>query len=77
MMKKLLMFAVLFLAVSLCAQQVGKVDFIQTGSFQFPEAILRDNVQTKKGLVFSERVVNDDVRRLYALGVFADVVSVV
>ena len=59
------------------AQEIGKVEFRQEGNFQFPVAVLRDNVQTKKGLMFSERILNDDVRRLYALGVFADVVTMV
>ena len=33
------------------------------------------NTQTKAGLPYSERVINEDVRRLFALGMFADVVS--
>lgn len=68
-------FIMLLLTVS--AQEIGKVEFRQEGTFKFPVAVLRDNVQTKKGLMFSERILNDDVRRLYALGVFADVVSMV
>ena len=78
-MKKLTLLFVLFF-VFLCefmAQEIGKVEFRQEGNFQFPVAVLRDNVQTKKGLMFSERILNDDVRRLYALGVFADVVTMV
>ena len=33
------------------------------------------NTQTKAGMPYSERVINEDVRRLFALGMFADVVS--
>lgn len=78
-MKKLFLFFVVCFVFLLdfAAQEVGKVDFRQDGKFQFPVAVLRDNVQTKQGLMFSERILNDDVRRLYALGVFADVVTVV
>ena len=78
-MKKLTLISVLFFTflLQMFAQEVGKVEFRQEGNFKFPDAVLRDNVQTKKGLMFSERILNDDVRRLYALGVFADVVSIV
>ena len=78
-MKKFTLISVLFFAflLQMFAQEIGKVEFRQEGNFKFPDAVLRDNVQTKKGLMFSERILNDDVRRLYALGVFADVVSIV
>ena len=39
------------------------------------EDIFEMNTQTKAGMPYSERIVNEDVRRLFALGMFADVVS--
>ena len=77
---KLRIFFSVFLFLSffmLAGQEVGQVVFKQDGSFLYSEDLLRSNVQTKKGLVFSEQVVNEDVRRLVALGIFADVVSVI
>ncbi len=75
---KLFSFLALFaVSAMLHAQEIGKVAFQQTGDFIFSEDMLKNNVQTKKGLMFSDKILSDDVRRLYAMGVFADVVSVV
>ncbi|MBR5679405.1 MAG: hypothetical protein IKX19_02025, partial [Clostridia bacterium] len=65
----------LLLAVTAFGQSVERVVFQQQGSYPFSEDIFEMNTQTKAGMPFSERVVNEDVRRLFALGMFADVVS--
>ena len=65
----------LLLAVTAFGQSVERVVFQQQGSYPFSEDIFEMNTQTKAGTPYSERVVNEDVRRLFALGMFADVVS--
>ncbi len=62
--------------VFLSAQEVVSVEFRQNADYQFGEDVLLYNVQTRKGNVYSERIVNDDVKRLHAMGVFSDVVSI-
>ncbi len=74
-------FTVLFLAVltfcwscSLWAVVlVSKRTFSQDSAFKFDESIFDLTVQTKLGSPYSEKVVNDDVKRLAARGDFADV----
>ena len=65
----------LLLAVTAFGQSVERVVFQQQGSYPFSEDIFEMNTQTKAGMPYSERVINEDVRRLFALGMFADVVS--
>ncbi|MBO4633477.1 MAG: outer membrane protein assembly factor BamA, partial [Lentisphaeria bacterium] len=57
------------------AEEISSVVFQQKSDYKFDEDILRANVQCRKGGVYSERAVNDDIKRLHAMGVFADVVS--
>ena len=57
------------------AEEISSVVFQQSSEYKFDEDILRANVQSRKGGVYSERAVNDDIKRLHAMGVFADVVS--
>ena len=57
------------------ADEISNVIFQQNSEYKFDEDILRANVQSRKGGVYSERAVNDDIKRLHAMGVFADVVS--
>lgn len=74
----LLLILVLLLQVSILkGAEVGEVVFRQEGDYHFSDDVLKCNVQTKKGLVFSDRMVNEDVRRLYSMGVFSDVVSII
>lgn len=67
----------LFGLLTLCmyAQMVDKVTFVQTESTSFSEDIFIMNTQTKAGLPYSERVVNEDIRRLLAMGLFTDVTA--
>lgn len=66
------------LAVSACtltAEEISSVVFQQGTDYKFEEDILRANVQSRKGGHYSERAVNDDIKRLHAMGMFSDVVS--
>ena len=58
------------------AKEISAVVFEQGSVFKFDEDILRANVQSRKGGKYSEQSVNDDIKRLHAMGVFSDVVSV-
>ena len=57
------------------AEKISSVVFQQDSEYKFDEDILRANVQCHQGGIYSERAVNDDIKRLHAMGVFADVVS--
>ena len=63
------------LAVTAFGQTVERVVFQQQGTYPFSEDIFEMNTQTKAGMPYSERVINEDVRHLFSLGMFADVVS--
>ena len=68
----------LLAGVLLCvnaAEEISSVVFRQKSDYKFDEDILRANVQSRKGGIYSERAVNDDIKRLHAMGVFSDVVS--
>ena len=68
--------ALLFTAMSF-GQSIERVIFRQQGSYPLSEDIFEMNIQTKAGLPYSERMVNDDVRRIFSLGMFEKVDSVV
>ena len=57
------------------AEEISSVVFQQNSEYKFEEDVLRANVQSRRGGVYSERAINDDIKRLHAMGVFADVVS--
>ena len=57
-------------------KEISAVVFEQGSVFKFDEDILRANVPSRKGGRYSEQSVNDDIKRLHAMGVFSDVVSV-
>ena len=68
----------LLLVGSFClnaAEEISSVTFQQNSEYKFEEDVLRANVQSRKGGVYSERAVNDDIKRLHGMGVFSDVVS--
>ena len=58
------------------AKEIADVVFEQGNIFKFDEDVLRANVQSRKGGKYTEQSVNDDIKRLHAMGVFSDVVSV-
>lgn len=57
------------------ADEISDVIFQQDSEYKFEEDVLRANVQSRQGGAYSERAVNDDIKRLHAMGVFADVAS--
>ena len=69
----------LFLAGTFCclnaAEEISSVVFQQNSEYKFEEDVLRANVQSRRGGVYSEKAVNEDIKRLHAMGVFSDVVS--
>ena len=68
--------AVCFFAVSsLQAEEISSVVFQQGADYKFEEDVLRANVQSRKGATYSDRAVNDDIKRLHAMGMFSDVAS--
>ena len=72
--KRLVTVLVMMIAASAFGQSIDRVVFLQEGTHPFTEDIFEMNTQTKAGMPYSERVINEDVRRLFALGMFADVV---
>ena len=62
-------------AAYLSAQEINSVVFRQEGSYRFGKDILNFNVQSRKGAPYDEQVVNEDIKRLYNTGFFADVRS--
>ena len=73
--KRLVTVLAMLIAASAFGQSIDRVVFLQEGAYPFSEDIFEMNTQTKAGMPYSERIVNEDVRRLFALGMFADVVS--
>ena len=57
------------------AEEISSVVFRQDSEYKFEEDVLRANVQSRAHGIYSERAVNEDIKRLHAMGVFADVVS--
>ena len=73
--KRLVTVLAMLIAASAFGQSIDRVVFQQQGAYPFSEDIFEMNTQTKAGMPYSERMINEDVRRLFALGMFADVVS--
>jgi len=61
--------------LGLNAAEVGQVDFIQEGTRKLPEEQIRFNVQLRPGAEFRRNILDEDTKRLYNTGNFADVVS--
>jgi len=61
--------------MNLSATEINKLSFEQKGEGKVPEEMLLFNVQTRAGANFDEKILNDDIKRLYATGFFTDVVS--
>ena len=74
--KRLVVALAMLIAASAYGQTIDRVIFRQQGAY-LSEDIFEMNTQTKVGMPYSERLINEDVRRLFALGMFSDVQSVV
>lgn len=57
------------------AQELNSVTFEQPDNSRFTDDVFRMNVQSRKGAMYDERVVNDDIKRLHSTGFFSDVVA--
>ena len=44
-----------------------------SAAYKFDENVLKYNISSKKGTLYSERTVSDDIKRLHAMGMFSDV----
>lgn len=75
--KRLVTVLAMLIAASAFGQSIDRVVFQQQGAYPLSEDIFEMNTQTKAGMPYSERIVNEDVRRLFALGMFEDVESAV
>ncbi|MDD5697205.1 MAG: outer membrane protein assembly factor BamA [Victivallaceae bacterium] len=78
MIKKLAVWGAMVLcgfSFVLNAATVATVKFDQRGGYAFPEKMLLYNMQQKAGREYDKNTLNDDLKRLYGLGFFDDVVS--
>ena len=57
------------------AQELNSVTFEQPKNSRFAEDVFRMNVQSRKGSLYDERIVNEDIKRLHATGYFSDIVA--
>lgn len=57
------------------AAKIGKIEFVQSGEYKFQEKMLDFYMQSKVGEQFSDKLLNEDIKRLYSTGYFADIVS--
>ncbi len=67
--------AVLTLTFAAAAAKVGNVKFEQQGVQHLPNEQLSVNIQLQPGSEFRQEILDEDVKRLYNTGNFADVVS--
>jgi outer membrane protein insertion porin family len=57
------------------AATIESIKFDQQGGYTFPKKMLLFNMQQKIGRTYNKNTLNDDIKRLYGLGFFDDVVS--
>ena len=77
-MKKLLILwitALFAFSFALNAATIKSIKFDQQGGYSFPKKMLLFNMQQKTGREYDKNVLNEDIKRLYGLGFFDDVVS--
>ena len=70
--KLAILLAILLMPFSLFSDEVGKITFKQTGN-TYPEAQILFNIQTRKGVEFNRKTLDEDIKRLHATGLFVDV----
>ena len=57
------------------AAEIGKIEYLQSGDYKFQDTMLDFYMQSKPGGQFSQKMLNDDIKRLSATGSFADIVA--
>ncbi|MBR2364366.1 MAG: outer membrane protein assembly factor BamA [Lentisphaeria bacterium] len=67
--------AVLFAAsFALQGQEISSIKFEQPSSaYKFDEDVLKFNISSREGAKYNEKTLNDDIKRLHALGMFSDI----
>jgi len=60
---------------ALDAATIKSIKFDQQGGYTFPKKMLLFNMQQKTGREYDKNILNEDIKRLYGLGFFDDVVS--
>ena len=58
--KRLVTVLAMLIAASAFGQSIDRVVFLQQGAYPFSEDIFEMNTQTKAGMPYSERIVNED-----------------
>lgn len=61
--------------VQASAEEIGSISFEQKESFKFPEEMLSYNLQSSQGEKFDQKILDEDIKRLYSTGNFQDVVA--
>lgn len=65
-----------FSSLSLSGQEISSVRFIQASPvYKFDEDVLKYNISSREGALYNERTLNDDIKRLHALGMFSDIAT--
>ncbi len=75
---KILLFiaGIILSAIVGTAATIAKIDFDQQGgAYRFPEKMLLFNVQQKPGNTYEPKILSADIKRLYQMGYFSDIVS--
>ncbi len=67
-------FALVCFSFCLVSADINEVKFEQKG-YVFPEEMLKYNMQSKKGENFDQKVLDEDIKRLYSTGNFKDVLA--
>lgn len=75
--KRLTFLAAVFASAVLGAVEVGEVKFEQSGVDKLTEAQLALNIRLRKGAEYRREVLDEDIKRLYRTGNYADVEAVV
>ena len=67
--------AALLLSAALSAAQVGGIRFEQTGADRLTDEQMLLNIRLRKGSEYKREILDEDVKRLYRTGNFADVAA--
>ncbi|MEM4248005.1 MAG: outer membrane protein assembly factor BamA, partial [Candidatus Nanoarchaeia archaeon] len=62
-------------AYKLYAEDISEVEFRQSGGYEFPQEMLFFNVRSAKGTRFDQKILDEDVKRLFETGNFSDITT--
>ena len=74
-MKKFFFLFLCLLSAALSAAQVGGIRFEQTGADRLTDEQMLLNIRLRKGSEYKREILDEDVKRLYRTGNFADVAA--